>query len=470
MVNSKLYEILSTFSGHDWNRAKKLLKSPFFNEDGEVEQLFEYLLNQYKSTGTLPEDREKLYCLSMKKSAYNDKHMRYLLSFLTGHMENYLVQKDLESEKVEFLNLKHRALASRGKLKSATYVSSLLEKELESIHSAESFRLRFHSSMQSMEMNAKQQQRKVPLEFDTALDALDGFYVARKLRLACEIFNAQNILNRQYSIRLLEEIKSIADDEKFKLYPSISVYHLVLKTLTEPDNEEHFRELRSMVLTTGKLFSANEEEELYQYLKNYCIKKLNTGKTNYVNELFDIYKSSLKNSRNLKPGKLSPWEFKNIVTVGLRLREFDWVKSFIDLYVRYLDPQHQKNATVYNMANWHFNKKEYAQTLRLFQQVEFTDLYYQLDTRAILLKTYFETQAVDSFFYHASAFRTFLSRNRLISDYQKKIYRNLIKYSVQLMRDIGNTSKVKEIYDEILEVKQIADFRWLEEKMTEYLR
>ncbi|MBL0104222.1 MAG: hypothetical protein IPP51_11005 [Bacteroidetes bacterium] len=58
----------------------------------------------------------------------------------------------------------------------------------------------------------------------------------------------------------------------------------------------------------------------------------------------------------------------------------------------------------------------------------------------------------------------------MISDYQKKIYRNLIKYSVQLMRDIGNTSKVKEIYDEILEVKQIADFRWLEEKMTEYLR
>ena len=467
MKGSKLIEIISTFNGHDWNRAEKLLKSPFFNENQELTDLF-MILNQRRKDGMTSEiDRQELYRLQFPHRKYDDKHMRYLLSFLTGLLEDYLLQKELSEERGEYLALKHRALAGRGKYKSATHLSGVIEKEISAMQSADSFRYRFSVAMQNMELNARQQQRKVPLEFDTALDALDGYYVARKLRLACEIFNAQNILNRQYSIRMLDEVRKLADEEKFKSYPAIAVYHLILKTLTEPEKEEHFFELRSLVYETGKLFEPNEEEELYQYLKNYCIKKLNTGRTNYVNELFEIYKSSLKNSRNLKPGKLSPWEFKNIVTVGLRLREFDWVKSFIELYVRYLDHSHQKNAEIYNMANWHFHRKEYTQTLRLFQQVEFTDLYYQLDTRAILLKTYYETGASDSFFYHASAFRTFLSRNRLVSAYQKKIYRNLIRFSARLMREAGDLTKLAEVKKVITEVKQIADYRWLEEKVTE---
>jgi hypothetical protein len=124
---------------------------------------------------------------------------------------------------------------------------------------------------------------------------------------------------------------------------------------------------------------------------------------------------------------------------------------------------------IYNLANWHFFRKEYKETLKLFREVEFTDLYYQLDVRAILLKTYFELSDDEPFYYQASAFRAFLSRNRLMSDYQRKIYRNFVRYIVRLLRDSGNQKKMQTLLEEIRQVRQIADFRWLEEKVLEEL-
>jgi hypothetical protein len=93
--------------------------------------------------------------------------------------------------------------------------------------------------------------------------------------------------------------------------------------------------------------------------------------------------------------------------------------------------------------------------------VEFSDVYYQLDSKSILLKTYFELEETESFFYHASAFRVFLKRNKLVSDYQRTIYLNLIRYASQLMRAEGQQKKIAVIKKKIETNRNIADLNWL---------
>ena len=56
-----------------------------------------------------------------------------------------------------------------------------------------------------------------------------------------------------------------------------------------------------------------------------------------------------------------------------------------------------------------------------------------------------------------------------MSDYQRKIYRNFVRYIVRLLRDSGNQKKMQTLLEEIRQVRQIADFRWLEEKVLEEL-
>ena len=90
--------------------------------------------------------------------------------------------------------------------------------------------------------------------------------------------------------------------------------------------------------------------------------------------------------------------------------------------------------------------------------------------RVILLKCYFETDDEDSFYYHTAAFKIFLSRNKLISAYQRKIYRNLIRYSTKIMNANGNNKKLRLIQSEVDRVKQIADVGWLQVQLRKLIK
>ncbi len=132
---------------------------------------------------------------------------------------------------------------------------------------------------------------------------------------------------------------------------------------------------------------------------------------------------------------------------------------------RFLLSSERENAYTYNLANVYFNSGEYSRSLKLLQQVEFSDVYYQSDSKSILLKTYFELEETESFFYHATAFRTFLKRNKLISDYQRTIYLNLIRNSSQLMRAEGMKKKIGVIRKKVEENRNVADLQWLLSKI-----
>jgi len=204
--------------------------------------------------------------------------------------------------------------------------------------------------------------------------------------------------------------------------------------------------------------------EIYQYAMNYCIKKINKGNINYFKTLFELYKIILPKEILMPEKSLPQFDYKNIVTIALRMKELAWAKKFIEEYKPYLRKEERENAYIYNLAHWHFHSREYSKTLSLFQRVQFTDVYYQLDTRSIVLKTYFEQDDTDAFFYHASAFRTYIRRNKLVSDYQRTSYRNFIKYTGQLLRANGNMKKISAIKKELEEKKQVADINWLLQK------
>jgi len=470
LTKSKLYELLGTFDGHDYNRARKYLSSPFFNEDQELLLFYDVIHNFWIEKKPFPEDKKMLYAVVFGSGKFDDKHFRYLSSSLTKHLENFITQKWMQEFPRSFVLAKQKALMDRNCLKAFQYVTAEVRQLLDEGNQDSGVLLAMHdSALNEMEFQAVQKSRKSSFDFEAISSYLDRFYVARKLQIASGQINAQNVIAGQLRSRLLDQVNALASDVEFASVPSIELYQTIYLSLTEPEKYIHFEKLKKFIVEKGDLFSLKEQKEIVQYLKNFCIKQINLGKSEFVQQLFEIYKLSLQNKKALRSEKMSPWEYKNIVTIGLRMKEFEWVRKFIDDYNKYIEAGQQYNAMVYNLANWHFFRKEYKDTLKLFQEVEFTDLYYQLDVRAILLKTYFELDDDEPFYYQASAFRSFLSRNRLMSDYQRKIYRNFVRYIVRLLRDSGNKKKLQVLLEDIRQVRQIADFRWLEEKVLEDL-
>ena len=162
---------------------------------------------------------------------------------------------------------------------------------------------------------------------------------------------------------------------------------------------------------------------------------------------------------------LEPYAYKNIITIALQNKEFTWAKKFIEEYAVYLPKEERDNAYQYNMANYYYFNSNYKQCLRLLQTVQFTDVYYNLDARCIILKIYFEEKEWNLLHDHCFAFKAFVLRQKDISEHHKKGYLNLIKWTHKLSSAVFDSKKRKIIAEKIVEQKNIRELKWLMEQI-----
>ncbi|MEM7040176.1 MAG: hypothetical protein AAF570_24625 [Bacteroidota bacterium] len=107
----------------------------------------------------------------------------------------------------------------------------------------------------------------------------------------------------------------------------------------------------------------------------------------------------------------------------------------------------------------------YSNAKKLLREVEFTDVYYHLDSKALLLKTYFELRDWEPLESLIEAFRIYLRRNKMISDYQRKVYLNFLKFAKKLYRYHHRRGpSIPVILADMETTREIADLRWLRQK------
>ena len=107
----------------------------------------------------------------------------------------------------------------------------------------------------------------------------------------------------------------------------------------------------------------------------------------------------------------------------------------------------------------------------MLNNVEYMDVYYILDSKILLLKTYYELEEVDAFYSLIDSFYVYLRRNELISDYQKTICLNFVKFVKKLMRiKLGDKAAAEKLLQELNENQQVASISWLIKKTQEFIK
>ena len=415
--------------------------------------------------------KQEAWTACFGKLKYNDARFRYLNSDLVLRLEEFVLWRGNVKDELRKEEVLLHEYGKRGSMKAwhahfnqfNTYIKE--EKVQDADYYSHAWEMEFThlSLMSSGKVNPEAE------AITRAAGYLDRFYLIRKLQLCCEIFNVQNVFAQEHQVFLLDEILTHMKNRSYEDVPVIVIYYRILMTLRESEREEHYHTLRRLLREHESVVSTEELRDMYKYVLNYCIKKINLGNIDWQGELFDIYKTTLDNRVLLTDGFLSHRDFKNIVTISLRLRELKWAEEFIPKYVPELQAAERENARMYNTANLLFHKNDFSGALRLLQQVDFSDIFYDLDARSIVLKTWFELDEEESFEYHATAFRTFLKRNKSVSEYQRTIYENLIFYTSRLMKAGTKQKQIELLRAEVMDKKNIADLRWLLGKIEERL-
>jgi len=160
-----------------------------------------------------------------------------------------------------------------------------------------------------------------------------------------------------------------------------------------------------------------------------------------------------------------------VVSVGLSLGKFEWVEQFVTDYEKRLPIGFRETAMAYNRANLHFHKRSYSEALKTLSQVEFSDVFYALGTRKMMVMIYFERNDEEALLSLLSSFRLFLKRNKLISEANRKAYRNFIQWVQMLNRRRGEDKEgIAKLVKEIKATQPLVEEKWLLQVVEDQLR
>lgn len=459
LSQAKLFDLLSVFEAREW---RMLGRTETVAGNVRLASFYTFLDTYYPDFKNITFDRKDVFKSIFPGLPFDDKKLRYLFSDFQEAAEVLLTTRALQSEPATGKRLLSTELARRGAGKN--YLSHYNKDAETGSGDAPGSSDRFFSEFSREEthlLHYLPQRPRGETNIAATVRCLDLFYLVKKLQLLCEMVNVRNVLAVHHETTLSDEISSALQKGAYTDVPAVTAWYRVWLTLTEPDKETHFFALRDTLLASKQEFPKKELRDLYQYLMNYCIRRINTGDTAYVSTLLSIYKVLLTDGILFNGDEISQWDYKNITAIGIRAGEPEWTIGFIEEFRQKLPPAERDNAYLYNLAYYHFNTGQRSRALSMLQMVEFNDLYYQLDSRVILLKCYFENGDEDAFFYHASAFRLFLARNKQVSAYQRTVYRNLLKFTTRILRANGDRKKLDTIREEVERGRNVADIGWV---------
>ncbi len=469
MKTPKFLSLLKTFDVAQRRRFRKYLSSPLYNEQERLLVLFDFCLDQLE----MPWDKQAAWeALFGDEKPFDDLTLRRMLSKLTGFAEHFKTLEVFEASPAAFSGWMLRALNEPALSKH--FVAALRRAKALGNRPGIQQPLVYHYLQQQAREEYRHSELLNPRKpcteaLERADYALDCYYFSTKLKNYCEMLGYAQMQAVAPKIHLWPGLLRYLEEHSFLEEPVLRAYYLVANMLEKPEEEHFFLALRQMLDADYELFARTELQTLFVHLMNYCIyTKINRGRSDYFKELFVLYQSALRYGILEENALFDPFHYKNIITVGLHVGEPDWVEFFIREYTPRLPASERENALAYNMAKVHFYRKEYEQVVRLLSAVEYSDLFYALGSRLMLLKTYYELGedlALDSLI---DSFRIYLLRNRLISREVRQQYMKVLRF-VRKMFYLSPHDKaaIRKLKEELAGAKNLADKAWLMEKVKE---
>lgn len=473
MKNSKLLQAIQKLSARERILFHNFIRSPYFNKHENTIQLFELIQQglQKKRIPSRPDIFQNIY----PDHPYDEAKINVLMSYLMNLLIAFLGQQAIDRNQLELRIAQLKAAQQKGMDKTIAAQFKKLTHGLEHspIRDSQYYHLlsKSQKSMDSYHI-IKGDRRKSEL-LQSAVNNFDIYYLSERLRFGCDMLSRMNIINEAFELGILYDLlKHInSNKDKYLAIPSISIYYRILMSLMESEAEQHYRLLIDLLDKYSLQFSREEAQEMYDYAQNYCIRKINAGRSDYEQEIFKLYNLQIEKDLIKQNGQLSEWDYKNIITVGCRLEAFDWTLNFLEDNKKYLAESSRDNAYNYNLAAFYFAQKTYDKALKLLQDVNFRESYYHLGAKFIQTKIYFEQEEWSALYSLLDSFKIYILRNKSMATTQRKAPLNFIRLTQKLAKIKEKSEIRRSKYTEealrklertIAQSKVIVNVDWLQ--------
>ncbi len=472
MQQRKIITLLKICSEEELKDFGNFIRSPFFNENKRLIDLFDYLKNfapHFEAPGL---SEEKAYKSVFGSEPYQEKRLARLLSKMCKLFDQFIEHASLKanpevgfSYKMAFFEKKNQAVFLEQQLK---YFRQWLDQNAPKHHRYEHARFNLEKSHSNF-IHRQQQYSKGGVNLQEAMNALDHYYLVEKLMLATEMYNRQAVLPVSYSPLFLEDILQELNRNLDQFSPTVQIWYHAFCLIREPDSKETYFQLKSELLR--KLDDLNEEDglALFLFLQNSLHKAISPNSPDYSGELFDLYQVQIDKSWIFSTnGTLRITLFQNVVQVGLNLKKLNWVENFIQKYGHQLEENLKEEMLNYASALLAFEKGDYGDALRQSSLISQKELVFAFGVKRLLVKIYYERKDEEAFLSAINTYRVYLHRLTRISTRHKEAniaFLNSVSALGRIRSETSEKQKTNALHEEIGQTPLLPERNWLLEKL-----
>lgn len=461
--------LFSALNTVEITRFSKFLRSPYYNKRQDVIRFFDFISNKSKKD-IAALTAENAWNSLFPDKKFDKKQFNYTLNFFSERLEQFLAVEELQSDPLQNKLLRCRAFRKRGLL--AHFDTNT--RKLERLHANIPYRNAgwwlFEYQLQN-EIFARQAmyRRGGGTNMAGTTAALANFFLLENMRWTATARSLASLSRSPLPpVPLSDTALQVAASTTQTENPALALVYAGAEALANPDSEAPFQQFKVALRDHVALFPPAEARDLYMAAINFAIRRHNRGERTYTREAFDLYREALDSGFLLENGRLPKYTFINILNLAQLLGEHDWSLGFLEKGKTLLPESDRENTYRYALAGYHFRRSEYEPVLALLREVDFSDVFIQLDARKMLLRSYFELGEWPALASLLDSFQAFLRRHKALG-YHRDSYLNLIKFTKKLMHLAGKRPAArKRLLARIEATESVAEREWLLGKLQRH--
>ena len=229
-----------------------------------------------------------------------------------------------------------------------------------------------------------------------------------------------------------------------------------------------YKELNGLVEIHDKIISQGDKSTIFTLMELIVNRSQIRNRKERFEELFNLYKLQIKTGAIYTNERIHHGRFKNVVTIAVNLKEYDWLEVFMAEHREKLIPETiAEEAFSFNLAYVLYHKGDMDSAAEIILQESFSDAFYRISARRLLLMIHYSAQEWDLLESRMDAHKAFLYRmkgvnTKRVGD-EKKFMRNFKKlYSIK--RSPNKRSELEDFKSRVATEQSLPERSWLLEQ------
>lgn len=484
MQDSKLIEIIRTFSEKEMKSFEKFINSSYFARGRDVSGLYNQLVKFYPLFDSPKLKRTEIFKKLYPGEVFNEKKLKNITFDLTKLAEQFLVHNSLKTNEIQFERLLAYEFKKRKLDKPFLNTINSLEKKIADIpfdgRKAFKEKEEWTYLKEDFLFWKNEYDESITYRLQNTEYSILSFLVKFLQRMEDKVVITTRY-NKEFSNPLFDSMVEIVDFEKLlsllkeKKYPYtwlVEIYYYAYLCANKGiDNENNYQLLKKLFFENIDFFSHDERHILFSDLTYYCIIRKEVGNKYYSREEFEIYKKMLEHY-SFTPSRSEYFHivlFRNILMSSVAQGEHEWLEKFAHEYLDKLPPELRENMKHYAQAVLHFMRKEYNEVLECTHKISYDIFLYKLDVKNLLIKVYYELELFDQALLSVDAYKHFLSQNKEHTEIYHEHYGNFINLYTKLvkLKEKPDSAELDLLSKKIDSTEHLASRVWLKDKIRE---